>query len=158
MPRGSSEGGGDGPRGGPNPSAVLGVAVDGPNPSAVLGVAVDGGGSVAVGTAVGGEGGGEDGEGGGSEGEGGSHSTEELNDESAVITRNASSADSSADFPADFPADSSGWPAGCAFLIGHRITTGASPCGWWPATTASTPAAASRSTACAAGRCGCPFT
>jgi hypothetical protein len=129
-----------------------------------LGVTVDGGGSATVGTVVGGKGGGEGGEGGGREDEGGSHSTEELNDESAVITRNASSsaassadfpADSSANFTADFPAGSS---AACAFLIGHRMTTGASPWGWWPTTTARTPASANRSTARAAGRCGCPFT
>ena len=99
-----------------------------------MGVAVDGGGSAVVGTAVADEGGGvggEGGEGGGREGEGGCHSTAELKDESAVITRNASPAD----FSADFSVDSS---AGCAFLIGHRITTGASPCGWWPTTTART--------------------
>ena len=91
---------------------------------------MDGGGSAVVGTAVADEGGGvggEGGEGGGREGEGGCHSTAELKDESAVITRNAS--------PADFSVDSS---ADCTFLIGHRITTGASPCGWWPTTTART--------------------
>jgi hypothetical protein len=151
MPRGGSDWGGDGQRGGPKLGAVLGVTVDG-------------GGSAAVGTVVGGKGGGEGGEGGGREDEGGSHSTEELNDESAVITRNASSsAASSADFPADssanFTADCpAGSTAACAFLIGHRMTTGASPWGWWPTTTARTPASANRSTARAAGRCGCPFT
>jgi hypothetical protein len=64
MPRGSSDWGGDGPRGGPKLGAVLGVTVDG-------------GGSAAVGTVVGGKGGGEGGEGGGREDEGGSHSTED---------------------------------------------------------------------------------
>ena len=103
---------------------------------------MDGGGSAVVGTVVADEGGGvggEGGEGGGREGEGGCHSTAELKDESAVITRNASPADFSADFSVDSSADCA-FLIGhdCAFLIGHRITTGASPCGWWPTTTART--------------------
>lgn len=61
IPRGSSDWGGDGPRGRPKLSAVSGVTVDG-------------GGSAAVGMVVSGKGGGEGGEGGGREDEGVSHS------------------------------------------------------------------------------------